>query len=137
MIKDLWNKIFFSKVNDSLSIDDKLVEDIKKLSLNESYIINLTRLLEQKGFENINVIAGEFLNLSDNLSDECCIDIFFEKEHLYMFSLFCDGILLLKNENKLEKDKHGHSFEDIDYKDLLKMNIKKSIISIVQIKNAA
>ena len=108
--------------------DERLISEIKNLPLNQDYIATLEKYLKKDGFENINVCDGEYENISKTIALECCLDIYFEKDYLYMLSVYEDGIILLKNKHRISKI-DNHSMEDIEYEEIYKRKLDESIIS--------
>ena len=113
------------------SKEKTFVEKIKDIPLHKTYLLDLKAILLETGFDNINSLKGEFVNIDGKESDECCIDVFFEKDYLYMLTIYSDGILLLKNKHQLQKDVNDYSYEDVEYEDVFRINLKKSILPLI------
>jgi len=109
--------------------DKGLISMIKSLPYDEYFILNLKQYLKKEKFLNIGMCDGECINIKDEISNNCCLDIYFEKEYSYMLTIFEDGIVLLKNKNKVLKDSKGFSFEEIDYEEILKIKKHNEILS--------
>lgn len=122
MIKNLLN--IFNK-----SQDKGLISRIKSLPLNENFINDFKEYLKKESFENIDICDGENINIKRDSSENCCMDIFFEKEYLYMLTIFEDGLLLLKNKNKVVRDSRGYAEEEIEYVSILKLERNNQILS--------
>jgi len=113
--------------------DRGLISKIKSLSHDEYFILNLKQYLKKEKFLNIGMCDGEGINIKDEISNNCCLDIYFEKEYLYMLTIFEDGIILLKNKNRVIKDSRGHSLEEIDYEEIFRLEEENQILSSLRI----
>lgn len=126
---EMIKKIF--KIFNKKSEDELLLAKVKKLPLDKFFLTELERHLQKNNFENINICEGEYFTIDRGLSVECCIDIYFEKDFLYMLTVYEDGIILLKNKNKISKI-NNYSIEDIEYEEIYKRRLDSSIIPLLQ-----
>lgn len=123
---EMIKKIF--KIFNKKSEDELLLAKVKKLPLDKFFLTELERHLQKNNFENIDICDGEHITIERSLGLECCIDVYFEKDYLYMLTVYEDGIILLKNKNKIFKI-DNYLIEDVDYEEIYKRKLDKSIIS--------
>jgi len=120
---------FFKK---SKKADETLICELNKIILDKNYLLNLNNILSKNKFNNIQITTGEYININNEMSNECCIDVYFEKEFLYMLTIFEDGIVLLKNNNRISKDND----EELDYQEIYRKYLEESILQDLR-QNAA
>lgn len=85
----------------------------------------MKKYLKNKNFKDISIVSGEFTNLKNEYSDDCCMDIYFVSpgNDFYMLTLFEDGLTLLKDKNK-------NNIElDVDYIELFRKEESHQILS--------
>lgn len=117
------NKVF--KFFGTKTEDESLLLKVKRLPLNQYFLTELEKYLQKTNFKNIDICDGEHITIERSLGLECCIDVYFEKDYLYMLTVYEDGIILLKNKHKID----NYSIEDVEYEEIYKRKLDKSIIS--------
>jgi len=115
--------------------DELLISKIKSLPKNEKYLSKLEEFLKKSSFENVNIQDGEFNTMNKSMSLECCLDVFFEKEYLYLLTIYEDGVVLSKNKNKIEKF-NNYSMEEIEQEEIWKSKFTKSILPQLRVKES-